>query len=169
MFYKLLLRVLPNSFDSNSIYAHLPMVTPKTNKEIMADLGRKSRYKFDDEDVKSPPRLRLIDPSAVEAVMGNKLLVTESWKPQLNYLMGKPGLHIGPYGTDFERRRARLEEHLFRSELREEFKKALEGFSHHLQSVAISIGGANGTRQIDIVEDFANIGQFDCLGSPVVI
>lgn len=46
VFYKLVLRALPNNFRHNSIYAHFPMVVPVENSKIMADLGLHNKYDF---------------------------------------------------------------------------------------------------------------------------
>lgn len=46
VFYKLVLRALPQNYSSNSIYAHYPMVVPNENEKIMAGLGQTDLYDF---------------------------------------------------------------------------------------------------------------------------
>lgn len=52
--YKLVLNALPNSYRSDSIYAHFPLVIPAENKSILSKLQNAHLYNFD-EPTESPP------------------------------------------------------------------------------------------------------------------
>lgn len=160
VFYKLLLRALPHSFKPDSIYVHMPLVTPPTNTYIMESLGRKTSYSFDETETVSRGSVRLTDPLAIKAAHESKTLSSRPWKDHLDYLMGKPGPGVSPYGdaADYIRRRKRLEEHLFSVNHREDYEKLLASLTEQVRNQGIAIGGPGHTRQVDLVKSFAQIG-----------
>ncbi|KAK4948051.1 hypothetical protein LTR10_013105 [Elasticomyces elasticus] len=66
--YKLVLNTLPNSYRSNSIYAHYPLVTPDENKSILSKLEKADLYNFDTSTQRPRPEmLKSIDACQLEA------------------------------------------------------------------------------------------------------
>ncbi|KIV80968.1 hypothetical protein PV11_08425 [Exophiala sideris] len=66
--YKLVLNALPNSYRSNSIYAHYPLVTPDENKSILSKLEKADLYNFDTPTQRlRPEMLKSIEACQLEA------------------------------------------------------------------------------------------------------
>ncbi|KAI1608029.1 fatty acid oxygenase [Exophiala viscosa] len=55
--YKLVLNALPNSYRSNSIFAHHPLVTPDENRSIQLKLEKAHLYNFDAPTQSPPPQM----------------------------------------------------------------------------------------------------------------
>lgn len=89
VFYKLLLRALPNHFESNSIYAHEPMTVPNENEKIMKNLGRYHDYDYSQPKPISKPVV-LRSTSAAKH-LNDLSLFGVSWNDGLAYVFGSAG------------------------------------------------------------------------------
>ncbi|EEY19470.1 linoleate diol synthase [Verticillium alfalfae VaMs.102] len=165
VFHKLVLRALPTAFSPSSIYAHLPLVTPTTNRTIVERLQRESRYSFDRTRTLSP-QIHISSPLAVKEILQSDAFAGDSWRHQLTYLMGKPNHQMGLYGdaTDFEQRRARLEKTIFCPSLETEFRDLFSQLSRCIYPEAEKIGELPQTLQIDLVAYFANAIPINFVG-----
>jgi linoleate 10R-lipoxygenase len=87
VFYKLFIRAFPNHFQSNSVYAHYPMVTPAENKEILGNLGRADCFNFDRPTPRAP-RVDVTSHGAAEHVLENPDKYKVNWDEGLRNLRG---------------------------------------------------------------------------------
>ncbi|KAL9619676.1 MAG: hypothetical protein Q9160_005696 [Pyrenula sp. 1 TL-2023] len=83
VFYKLLLRGLPNHFKADSIYAH-----PSENANIMKTLGRYQDYSWD-KPTYIPERVNLTSYSSAKHMLENSQSFKVMWNDGLGFVMGK--------------------------------------------------------------------------------
>ena len=88
VFYKLILQALPNTYKSNSIYAHYPMTIPSENEKIMKDLGRYDDYDYSEPRTISEPQ-DILGYTAVKQVLSDRASFKPSWTRPLSYLSGQ--------------------------------------------------------------------------------
>jgi linoleate 10R-lipoxygenase len=90
VFYKLLLRGLPNHFKPDSIYAHYPMTIPSENANIMQKLGRYQDYNWDKPEF-IPERVNLTTYASAKHMLENAQSFKVMWNDGLGFVMGKAG------------------------------------------------------------------------------
>ena len=162
VFYKLALRVFPNHFRGDSVYAHFPMVVPGENQKILNSLGLGDTYSFDRPSFKPVPRL-ITSHAACTAILADQDTFKVTWGKKLEFLLHRGGI---PYGRDFmlsgdrppnAASRKMIGNALYRdrwdAEVRSFYKDiTLELLRKHSYKIA-------GVNQVDICRDVANLAQ----------
>ncbi|RVX69773.1 hypothetical protein B0A52_06418 [Exophiala mesophila] len=90
VFYKLLLRTLPNHFAPNSIYAHYPMTIPSENAKIMRTLGRYDEYDWT-PPVEQRTRINLTTYDNANYILQRPQDFNVMWNDGLGFVMGPAG------------------------------------------------------------------------------
>ncbi|OJD23853.1 hypothetical protein ACJ73_04793 [Blastomyces percursus] len=148
MFYKLMLRGLPDYFKPDSIYAHYPMTVPRVNKEIFAKLGRQSHYSWD-RPALQPPRIDLTSYISARTILENAKDFRVTWE-------GTFGLFPGSKSFNETQIKA-MEEVFAQDSWRETVKKFYRDITQKLlKQNSVKIAGIN---QIDITRDLGNLAH----------
>ncbi|TDZ48293.1 Linoleate diol synthase [Colletotrichum trifolii] len=97
VFYKLVYRAFPNTFQNNSIYAHFPLTVPLENKKILESIDRAYLYTWDEPKTKSQ-LIPILSHKAVSDVLYNQQDFKVIWGEAINHLVAQPGKN---YAKDF--------------------------------------------------------------------
>ena len=97
MFYKLILRGLPNHFKGNSIFAHYPFVIPEENLKILKSLSRADRYSWD-LPARKPELIVIKSYAACKKILEDKANWKVTWGEAIIFLVSKTD---EDHGTDF--------------------------------------------------------------------
>ncbi|PGH01900.1 prostaglandin-endoperoxide synthase 2 [Blastomyces parvus] len=148
MFYKLMLRGLPNYVKPDSIYAHYPMTVPSVNKEVFAKLGRQSHYSWD-RPALQPPRIDLTSYNGARTILQNAKDFRVIWEGAFGSLHGSKG---------FSETQARAMDEVFSQDSwRETVKTFYRDITQKLlKQNSVKIAGIN---QIDITRDLGNLAH----------
>ena len=162
VFYKLILRALPNNFQPDSIYAHFPLTTPLENHKIMTDLGKVEQYNWDEPKPIARP-LFITSYSACKEIVMNQKSFRVTWGESIKSLVHQSGRS---YGQDFmlsgdepanHKARQQFEPCMYHKNWEIQVKKFYEEttidlLKKHSYQVA-------GIRQVDIVRDVINVAN----------
>ncbi|PGH34606.1 prostaglandin-endoperoxide synthase 2 [[Emmonsia] crescens] len=148
MFYKLMLRALPNHVKPDSIYAHYPMTVPSVNKEIFAKLGRQSHYSWDRPALLAP-RIDLTSYNGASTILQNAKDFRVTWDEAFGSLFERKSFNTSQ--TDA------MDEIFTQDSWREDVKKFYKDITQKLlKQSSVKIAGIN---QIDITRDLGNIAH----------
>lgn len=143
MFYKLMLRALPNYVKPDSIYAHYPMTIPSVNKEIFAKLGRQSHFSWDRPALLSP-RIDLTSYNGAKTILQNSKDFRVTWEASL-------GSHLASQGFNESQAKV-IDETFAQDSWREEVKQFYQDITQKLlKRNSVKIAGIN---QIDITREY---------------
>lgn len=87
VFYKLLLRGLPNNFEPNSVYAHYPLTVPSEMQIVLTDLGKDKKYDFRRPGT-IPPRQMTFSYAAATQITEHPDAFHATWHTAIEFLMG---------------------------------------------------------------------------------
>ena len=162
VFYKLLLRALPDHFESNSIYAHEPMTVPDENRKIMKDLGRYHDYQF--SQPKTVPRVITLKSVAGARQLNDLSRFSLSWNDGLSYILGPAGNRSLLAGNTTQHQQAR--EHLYTVTHPEGWKTKVKRFYDSITSKLLQQHTVNvaGRKQVDIA-DICNLASVHFVAS----
>lgn len=169
VFYKLILRGLPNNFEPNSVYAHYPLTVPSEMKTVLTDLRKANKYTFERPGTIPAPRMVFSYAAAVQVTEDQEAFKV-TWGKAIEFLMGpaaknfmlagdeKPNadsrrlmenaMYMGPYSRSIPKgNEAWLEQ--VRKFYEEITPKLLKQKSYNL-------GGVN---QVDIIRDVGNMAH----------
>ncbi|KAF2860876.1 linoleate diol synthase [Piedraia hortae CBS 480.64] len=90
VFYKLMLRALPQNFHPCSVYAHFPFTVPHRMQTILRDLAKENLYNFDKPRPIPRPQQVTSYKAAVE-LLENSTSYRVFWTPAIEFLMGDKG------------------------------------------------------------------------------
>ncbi|KAH0846113.1 hypothetical protein AYO21_10106 [Fonsecaea monophora] len=158
VFYKLILRALPNHFKPNSIYAHYPMTIPSENAKIMKNLGRFEDYDWSTPEF-IPPRVTLTSYESAKYLLERPQDYKVMWNDGLGFCMGKGGERFCLGGdTIFHRKqRQTMEQLIYRDKWHEHIKRFYEYITLRLlHEKSCKIAGIN---QVDITRDVGNLAH----------
>ncbi|OAX78623.1 hypothetical protein ACJ72_07067 [Emergomyces africanus] len=148
MFYKLMLRALPNHVKPDSIYAHYPMTVPSVNKKIFAKLGRESHFSWDRPALQLP-RIDLMSYNGARTIIQNSKDFRFTWEETFWALLGSKSFN--------ESQAKSLDEIFTQDSWRENVKKFYNDISQKLlKQNSVKIAGIN---QIDITRDLGNLAH----------
>ncbi|EQL36018.1 prostaglandin-endoperoxide synthase 1 [Blastomyces dermatitidis ATCC 26199] len=148
MFYKLMLRGLPNYLKPDSIYAHYPMTVPSVNKEIFTKLGRESHYSWD-RPALQPPRIDLTSYNGARAILQNAKDFRVTWEGAFDSLPGSKSFN--------ETQTKAMDEVFAQDSWRETVKTFYKDITQELlKQNSVKIAGIN---QIDITRDLGNLAH----------
>ncbi|KAL2369279.1 prostaglandin-endoperoxide synthase 1 [Blastomyces gilchristii SLH14081] len=148
MFYKLMLRALPNYLKPDSIYAHYPMTVPSVNKEIFTKLGRESHYSWD-RPALQPPRIDLTSYNGARAILQNAKDFRVTWEGAFGSLPGSKSFN--------ETQTKAMDEVFAQDSWRETVKTFYKDITQELlKQNSVKIAGIN---QIDITRDLGNLAH----------
>lgn len=143
MFYKLMLRALPNHVKPDSIYAHYPMTVPSVNKEIFAKLGRQSHYSWDRPALLAP-RIDLTSYNGASTILQNAKDFRVTWDEAFGSLFERKSFNTSQ--TDA------MDEIFTQDSWREDVKKFYKDITQKLlKQSSVKIAGIN---QIDITREY---------------
>jgi linoleate 8R-lipoxygenase / 9,12-octadecadienoate 8-hydroperoxide 8R-isomerase len=164
VFYKLILRALPNNFGQDSVYAHYPLVIPSENHDILRDLGIEKDYAFKRPEP-TPPLVSVSAYTTCRSILENKVDYKITWGEAIAFLMRDEGTGK-VYGTDYmvsgdgprnADSRSLMAPALYGAGWEPEVKKFYEHITLKLlHRSAYTIAGHN---QVDIVRDVSNPAQ----------
>ena len=152
VFYKLLLRALPNYFKADSIYAHYPMTIPTENAKTMKNLGRYNDYSYDKPEF-IPLRINLSSYSAAQYVLNRAQDFNVMWTKGCGHMVGKGGLDCCLSGdTDFHKKQKQvMAKSLYRDQCHSHVKHFYEYIRFRLlHEKSCKIAGIN---QVDITRE----------------
>ena len=152
VFYKLLLRALPNYFKADSIYAHYPMTIPTENAKTMKNLGRYNDYSYDKPEF-IPLRINLSSHSAAQYVLNRAQDFNVMWTEGCGHMMGKDGSDFCLSGdTDFHKKQKQvMAKSLYRDQWHSHVKHFYEYITLRLlHEKSCKIAGIN---QVDITRE----------------
>ncbi|KAL2004333.1 hypothetical protein VTN02DRAFT_3127 [Thermoascus thermophilus] len=158
VFYKLMLRVFPQYFKPDSIYAHYPMTIPSENRVIMKSLGREADYSYD-RPALIPPRIFLTSYQGAKLVLDNAKDFRVTWGEATGYIFGKGGFDFMLSGdTAFHaKQRETMSKSLYRDQWRKHVKEFYEDITLRLlHEKSCKIAGIN---QVDITRDVGNLAH----------
>lgn len=156
MFYKLFARAFPQSFESNSVYAHYPMTIPSAMKIALQDLGKGDIYNYTRPEARHAHKM-VLSYAAAEKILGDKENFKVVWGNAIEFLMGKHAkdFMLSGDGHENEASRKMMEKALFvpewEKELREYYERTVPKI---LKQKAYKLGDLN---QVDIIRDVGNI------------
>jgi cytochrome P450 len=160
--YKLILRVFPNYFKGNSIYAHFPFVIPSENLAILKSLGRADKYSWD-KPARVPELIIVKSYAAAKKILDDKTNWKVTWGEAIIFLTSQPKEVIG---VDYclagdkppnEMSRKLVMKGLYPDQWHQEVKKFYEQTTTKLLSkYSYKVPGTK-TRQVDMVRDVANL------------
>ncbi|KAI9681280.1 MAG: hypothetical protein M1817_002563 [Caeruleum heppii] len=158
VFYKLFLRVFPQHFKANSVYAHYPLTTPAENNKILTNLGKIDQYDFE-----RPGRMRetahVSSYAAAKEILDNQQDFKVTWGEGLEAQIGAIGRSFMLSGDESVHTKSRLvmSPALYRSHWQKEVKEFYEDMTLELlQKKSYQLAG---TSTVDIVRDVGNIAQ----------
>lgn len=164
VFYKLILRALPNNFSQDAIYAHYPLVIPAENLNILKELGHSENYSFN-KPVSVPSLISFSSYIACKSILENKIDFKVVCGEAIEFLMRDDGTGK-PYGADHmvsgdgpsnACSRSLIEPALCRGNWEHKVKNFYEHITLKLLHLnAYTIAGQN---QVDIVRDVSNVAQ----------
>lgn len=152
VFYKLMLRVFPQYFKPDSIYAHYPMTIPSENRVIMKSLGREADYSYD-RPALIPPRIFLTSYQGAKLILDNAKDFRVTWGEATGYIFGKGGFDFMLSGdTAFHaKQRETMSKSLYRDQWRKHVKEFYEDITLRLlHEKSCKIAGIN---QVDITRE----------------
>ncbi|KAL2008268.1 hypothetical protein VTN00DRAFT_8250 [Thermoascus crustaceus] len=158
VFYKLMLRVFPQYFKPDSIYAHYPMTIPSENRVIMKSLGREADYSYD-RPALIPPRIFLTSYQGAKLILDNAKDFRVTWGEATGYIFGKGGFDFMLSGdTAFHaKQRETMSKSLYRDQWRKHVKEFYEDITLRLlHEKSCKIAGIN---QVDITRDVGNLAH----------
>ncbi|MCJ1260674.1 hypothetical protein MMC22_000536 [Lobaria immixta] len=160
VFYKLFLRAFPNHIQSDSVYAHFPLVVPSENKIILSKLGHVDKYDFKRPSYIPPPTV-IQSYDACTKILDNKKDFNVTWGKAITFLMHNSGKQ---YGADFmlsgdfainAESRQLMNTALYRHNWDQEVRSFYERMTLQLlHEKSYKLGGIN---QVDIVRDIGNL------------
>lgn len=158
VFYKLLLRALPNNFKPNSIYANYPMTVPDENAKIMKTLGR-----YNDYDYSRPqpirPKVLLSSYQGVQELCGDPKKFTVFWNEGLSHVLGKAGekFCLGGDSVLHSQQKKTMSQLLYKDKWQQHVKHFYEQITVRLlHEHTVKIAGIN---QVDITRDVGNLAH----------
>ena len=162
VFYKLILRGLPNNFAYNSAYAHFPLTIPSEMESILTKLEKNHEYDFTrPEPQKQPIMIKTYD--TAQKILNEKHKFQITWGDAVVYLMHKDGK---AYGEDFmlsddkqwnARSRQLMQGAIYKDCWKESVIKFYERTTIELlREKHYTIGG---DKEVDIVRDVGNLAQ----------
>jgi linoleate 8R-lipoxygenase / 9,12-octadecadienoate 8-hydroperoxide 8R-isomerase len=164
VFYKLILRALPQNFRQDSVYAHYPLVIPSENHSILTELGQAGDYSFDKPTRIASP-IFISSYAACKSILENQTDFKVMWGEVIEFLL-RDDTTGPPNGTDFmlagdgprnKHSRNLLEQALYPECWRQEVKSFYEHTTLKLlHRNAYKVAGQN---QVDIVRDVSNLVQ----------
>ncbi|KAK5321703.1 hypothetical protein LTR93_005941 [Exophiala xenobiotica] len=158
VFYKLLLRALPNHFKPNSIYAHYPMTVPGENAKIMHNLGRYHDYDWS-RPTYIPARVNLTSYQSAKYLLERSQDFTVMWNDGLSFVMGEGGgkFCLGGDTVLHQKQRELMHGLLYREKWHEHIKHFYEYITLrllHEKSCTIA-----GIHQVDLTRDVGNLAH----------
>ncbi|OLN89044.1 Linoleate diol synthase [Colletotrichum chlorophyti] len=90
VFYKLVFRAFPNSFQQNSIYAHFPFTVPSENKKILDSIDRSYLYSWEEPKLRTP-MIPILSHKAVSDILYNQTDFKVIWGDAIRHLVAQPG------------------------------------------------------------------------------
>ncbi|KAK2043180.1 linoleate diol synthase [Colletotrichum somersetense] len=90
VFYKLVYRAFPNSFQANSIYAHYPLTVPSENRKILESIDRAYLYSWDVPKTKAGV-IPIFSHKAINDILHNQADFKVIWGEAIRHLVGQPG------------------------------------------------------------------------------
>lgn len=164
VFYKLILRALPQNYRQDSIYAHFPLVIPSENHKILTELGLAEDYSFD-KPASIPSLISISSYAACKSTLENAVDFKVVWGEAIEFLIRDCGTGK-PYSTDFmlsgdgsrnANSRCLMEPALYQAKWEQEVKRFYEHTTLELlHRNAYIVAGQN---QVDIVRDISNLAQ----------
>ncbi|OQU97287.1 hypothetical protein CLAIMM_03240 [Cladophialophora immunda] len=158
VFYKLLLRALPNHFKPNSIYAHYPMTIPSENAKIMKNLGRFEDYDWSIPEY-IPTRVNLTSYQSAKYLLERPQDFKVMWNDGLGFCMGKGGERfcLGGDAVFHRKQRQTMHQLIYRDKWHEHIKHFYEYITLRLlHEKSCKIAGIN---QVDITRDVGNLAH----------
>ncbi|ODH51178.1 hypothetical protein GX48_02604 [Paracoccidioides brasiliensis] len=148
MFYKLMLRALPNYIKPDSIYAHYPMTIPSVNREIFTKLGRESHFSWD-RPALIPPRIDLTSYNGTKTILENVRDFRFTFGDVASSLFGSQSFNVSQSEI--------LDETFRQDSWRQNVKKFYEDITLNLlKQNSVRVAGIN---QIDITRDVGNLAH----------
>ncbi|EXJ91015.1 hypothetical protein A1O1_04122 [Capronia coronata CBS 617.96] len=158
VFYKLMLRALPDYFKPSSIYAHYPMTIPSENAKIMQHLGRYHDYDWS-PPAYIPTRVNLTSYKSAKYLLERPKDFTVMWNDGLGFVMGEGGEKFCLGGdTVFHRKqRETMHQLIYRDKWHEHVKHFYEYITLRLlHEKSCKIAGIN---QVDLTRDVGNLAH----------
>ena len=162
VFYKLILRAFPDHFQSNSIYAHFPMVIPSETQAILTKLEKDDMYNFDAPRYIPKPRM-INSYKTGTKILNDKIHYGITWGKAVTFLMENNDY---AYGSDFmlsgdgphcAASRQLMQGALYKGGWEHEVKKFYEKITIELlRDKAYKLAGDN---EVDVVRDIGNLAQ----------
>ena len=87
VFYKLILRAFPDSFEPNSVWAHYPLTVPSEMKTVLTDLNKAHKYNFDRPGTKTPVQM-VFSHAAAKQITEDQEAFKVTWGKAMEFLMG---------------------------------------------------------------------------------
>ncbi|KAI9706373.1 MAG: hypothetical protein M1836_003378 [Candelina mexicana] len=156
VFYKLLLRVFPNHFKQNSVYAHYPLTVPSEMKKILTELGRADNFSYDRPAFVAPD-INILSYAGTKSVLENPDVFKITWGPALEFLMGRGGRDAMLSGDSkfYARQRQTMWKALYRDKWIQQVKEFYETTTLRLlQERSYKLAGID---QVDLVRDVGNL------------
>ncbi|KAL2422066.1 Linoleate 10R-lipoxygenase [Exophiala dermatitidis] len=158
VFYKLMLRALPNHFKPNSIYAHYPMTIPSANAKIMKTLGRYQDYDWN-PPAYMPTRVNLTSYQSAKYLLERPKEFTVMWNDGLGFVMGKGGekFCLGGDSTFHRRQRETMHQLIYRDQWHEHVKRFYSDITLRLlHEKSCRVADIN---QVDLTRDVGNLAH----------
>lgn len=152
LFYKLMLKALPNHFHPDSIYAHYPMTVPDENANIMKDLGRFDDFNWDRPRAQSP-RILLTSYANSKYLLEHDQDFKVMWNEGLRAVLGNDGEHfcLGGDTVFHKKQRETMATQMYREKWRLHVKHFYEYITTRLiHEKSSTIAGIN---QVDITRE----------------
>ncbi|KAI4624563.1 hypothetical protein J4E83_004238 [Alternaria metachromatica] len=92
--YKLLMRVFPEYYRGNSIYAHYPLTTPVEMRRRQKSLGHETDFCYEKPRYGSPPTV-ITDYKMILRILRDQTLYTTAWTHTLRQLEYQPHVLLG--------------------------------------------------------------------------
>lgn len=170
VFYKLVLRALPHNFQSNSVYAHYPLVVPSENQHILGDLALADQYSFDKPTPIQQPTF-ITSYAACDKILKDQSGFRVTWGKPIEFLVQRPR-EGSTYGRDFmlsgdemantESRKMMYTE-MYHKGWEDQVKQFYEEtMMDLLQKHSYEIAGV---KQVDIVRDVVNLAHARFVGT----
>lgn len=158
VFYKLLLRGLPDHFKPDSIYAHYPMTIPSENAHIMKTLGRYHDYSWEKPSF-IKKRVDLTTYESAKYLLERSQDFKVMWNDGLGFVMGKGGENfcLGGDTVFHKTQRQTMHELIYRDKWHVHVKHFYEYITLRLlHEKSCKIAGVN---QVDITRDVGNLAH----------
>lgn len=162
VFYKLVLRAFPTSFDGSSVYAHFPLTVPEETLVILKSLGRADKYTWA-KPARVPDLIPIKSWKAAREILDDKANWKVTWGEAIVFLTSQPR-HLN--GVDYclagdnppnATSRKLVMKGLYPNQWQAEVKKFYDETTRKLlKAYSYKVPGTK-YKQVDIVRDVANL------------